>query len=183
VIIVWSWCSKHHHWCWSCHVDRRRHLGYCLGCSKIWQYKIRHALLTRHRKILKTRLSGDFTSKIYLERDSVAAHEGMRETDVQLGNLEEPPSIPRTHEDESKSRIPRIPAANSPKHRQNLVRVFGRLSYWSRRWCDFLAETYWCIEEWSFWRKWSKVNLQAVRKEFSGCDLLDSWQLELWSVV
>jgi hypothetical protein len=44
-----------------------------------------------------TSLSGDFTSNIYSERDSVAAQEGMRETDVELGNLEEPPSIPTTH--------------------------------------------------------------------------------------
>jgi hypothetical protein len=49
------------------------------------------------QKILKTRLSDDLTSKINLERDSVAAQEGMRETDVEMGNLEEPPSIPTTH--------------------------------------------------------------------------------------
>jgi hypothetical protein len=50
----------------------------------------------------------------------------MRETDVEMGNLEEPPSIPRKHEDESKSLIPRFIAADSPNHRQNLLRAFGQ---------------------------------------------------------
>ncbi|PMD18374.1 hypothetical protein NA56DRAFT_661622 [Hyaloscypha hepaticicola] len=60
------------------------------------------------------------------ERNSAAAQEGTRETDVEMGNLEESPSIPTTPEDESESLIPRIPPANSPNHRQHLLRIFGQ---------------------------------------------------------
>lgn len=63
---------------------------------------------------------------IYSERNSAATQEGMRETDVELGNLEEPPSIPTIQEDEAESLIPRVPGADSPNHTQHLLRVFGQ---------------------------------------------------------
>ena len=66
------------------------------------------------------------TSNVHLERRSDAHQEGTRETDVELGNFEEPPSIPIMHEDESDSLMPRVSAADSPNHRQHLLRVFGQ---------------------------------------------------------